>query len=77
MMKVGVIASCGITDTRGLFLGVVSIDCQWSWISYDPPKLAAPDGHDRSLLPEHLFGVALLVHNVLRSFEHSDARRSF
>lgn len=75
MLEVGLILSLAVTDTRGKLLGVLSIDCQWACKSYSPLEFIAPDGTSRTMTLQKLVVVAVLVHNVLRSFASSESRR--
>ncbi len=87
MEHVGVILSAGFCDARGKFLGVVSIDLQWTSDSasddgreddegeeVDEIAFVAPDGEVRTLDFEKFATVAISLHNVLRSLAESERR---
>jgi hypothetical protein len=71
MTHTGVILSCGFSDTRGRFLGVLSIDLQWSLIQENPARFRDIDGAIREFSTNSLATIWMVTHNVLRSFAHA------
>lgn len=72
MIQVGAIFSIGYTDTRGKFLGVLSIDIQMPlFLTEDDEALmfTGGDGSDIEIGTDHLLFIAESIRNVLRSFQ--------
>ena len=82
MEDTGVIISGGFCDTRGKFLGVVSIDLQWTAqpfdeqdeVSVEEIKFFTKDEKQRTLDSNKFVTVAILVQSVLRSFTQVSSR---
>jgi len=71
MQSVGVILSCGFTDRRNKFLGVLSIDLDWQLVSENPPVFRDSRHNQRELKADAFYTIVVLVRTALRSLPAS------